>query len=169
MPRVSDINRRPKFTPYRRPNLHPETNTKLTKRTGWCAKGQRYRAYAPFGKWRTQTLLAGPRCHGLTAQFIVDAPTNRLIFEAWIETQLAPTLSKGDVVVLDNVGSQERARRPTDQATRRMVTVPASLLPVFEPYRDGILQAQDLTAKTCRTKLRCNHKSIGRDCRSFLH
>ena len=29
---------------------------------------------------------------------------NRRIFETWIETQLAPTLSQGDVVILDNVG-----------------------------------------------------------------
>ncbi len=29
---------------------------------------------------------------------------NSRIFETWIETQLAPTLSQGDVVILDNVG-----------------------------------------------------------------
>lgn len=86
------------------------TNTKLTKRTGWSAKGTRYRAHAPFGKWRTQTFIAGLRCHGMTAPFIVDAPMNRRIFETWIETQLAPTLSKGDVVILDNVGFHKSER-----------------------------------------------------------
>ncbi|WP_442967336.1 hypothetical protein [Rhizobium sp. AG207R] len=29
---------------------------------------------------------------------------NRSIFETWVETQLSPTLSAGDVVILDNVG-----------------------------------------------------------------
>jgi transposase len=86
------------------------TNTKLTKRTGWSPKGQRYRTHAPFGRWRTQTFIAGLRCHGLTAPFIVDAPMNRRIFETWIETQLAPTLSKGDVVILDNVGFHRSER-----------------------------------------------------------
>ena len=86
------------------------TNTKLIKRTGWSAKGKRYRTHAPFGKWRTQTFVAGLRCHGMTAPFIVDAPMNRRIFETWIETQLAPTLSKGDVVILDNVGFHKSAR-----------------------------------------------------------
>jgi transposase len=28
---------------------------------------------------------------------------NSRIFERWVETQLAPTLSRGDVVILDNV------------------------------------------------------------------
>lgn len=46
----------------------------------------------------------------MTVPFIVDAPMNRLIFEAWIETQLVPTLSKGDVVVLDNVGFDKSER-----------------------------------------------------------
>ena len=86
------------------------TNTRLTKRSGWSHKGRRFVAYAPFGKWKTQTFIAGLRCHGLTAPFVVDAPMNSRIFEAWIETQLAPTLSPGDVVILDNVGFHKSQR-----------------------------------------------------------
>ncbi|WP_290899894.1 transposase [Hoeflea sp.] len=73
------------------------TNTRLTKRTGWSRKGDRSVAYAPFGKWNTQTFIAGPRCHGLTAPWIVDAPMNRRIFETLIDTQLARTLSPATV------------------------------------------------------------------------
>ncbi|MCJ9668508.1 MULTISPECIES: transposase [unclassified Neorhizobium] len=61
------------------------TNTRLTKRTGWSRKGNRVVAYAPFGKWKAQTFIAGLRCHGLTAPFIVDAPMNSRIFETWID------------------------------------------------------------------------------------
>lgn len=32
------------------------------------------------------------------------------IFQTWIETQLAPTLSPGDVVILDNVGFHKSER-----------------------------------------------------------
>jgi transposase len=86
------------------------TNTKLTKRTGWSRKGWRYYGYAPFSRWKTQTFIAGLRCHGLVAPWIVNAPMNRRSFEAWIETQLVPTLSKGDVVILDNVGFHKSER-----------------------------------------------------------
>ena len=79
------------------------TNTKLTKRTGWSPRGERLRTYAPFGAWRTQTFIAALRCHGLTAPWIIDRPMNRRIFEIYVETQLAPTLQKGDVVIMDNV------------------------------------------------------------------
>lgn len=73
-------------------------------------EGATVRAYAPFGKWKTQTFIAGLRCHGLTAPFIVNAPMNSRIFETWIEAQLAPTLSPGDVVILDNVSFHKSER-----------------------------------------------------------
>lgn len=86
------------------------TNTKLSKRAGWSPKGRRYRAHAPFGRWKTQTFIAGLRCHGLVAPWIVDAPMNTAIFEHYLETQLVPVLSPGDVVILDNVGFHKSPR-----------------------------------------------------------
>ncbi|VTZ25022.1 transposase (fragment) [Methylocella tundrae] len=47
------------------------------------------------------------RCHGLTAPFVIDAPMNRRIFETYVETQLAPTLEKGDVVIMDNLAAHK--------------------------------------------------------------
>lgn len=75
------------------------TNTKLTKRAGWSPKGERFRTHAPFGKWQTQTFIAGLRCHSLIAPWIVNAPMNGTIFETYIETQLAPELNPGDIVI----------------------------------------------------------------------
>jgi len=72
------------------------TTTKMTRLRGRCLKGQRLRSKAPFGHWKTQTFIAGLRCDGLTAPFVIDAPMNRHIFETYIETQLAPTLKEGD-------------------------------------------------------------------------
>ncbi|WP_245410222.1 transposase [Falsochrobactrum shanghaiense] len=72
------------------------TNTRLSKRTGWSARGSCFAAYAPFGHWKTQALIAGLRCHGLIAP--------------WIETQLVPTRSPGDIVILDNVGFHKSER-----------------------------------------------------------
>jgi hypothetical protein len=36
---------------------------------------------------------------------VIDAPMNRRNFEAWVESQLAPTLKPGDMVILDNLSS----------------------------------------------------------------
>lgn len=79
------------------------TTTKMTRTRGRAPRGERLRAAAPFGHWATQTFIAGLRCWGLTAPWIIDGPINRAAFDAYLETQLAPTLTKGDVVILDNL------------------------------------------------------------------
>jgi transposase len=89
------------------------TNTKMTRLRGRCPKGERLNAKAPFGHWGTQTFVAGLKCDGLVAPWVVDAPMNRAIFDTYVETQLAPVLKPGDVVILDNLSSHksERAER----------------------------------------------------------
>lgn len=86
------------------------TTTKMTRLRGRSLKGQRLRSKAPFGHWKTQTFVAGLRCHGLTAPFVVNQPMNRRIFETYVETQLAPTLQKGDVVIMDNLSSHKSSK-----------------------------------------------------------
>jgi transposase len=86
------------------------TTTKMTRLRGRCPKGRRLFSQAPFGHWKTQTFIAGLRCHGLTAPFVVDAPMNRDIFETYVATQLAPTLAKGDVVIMDNLPAHKSSK-----------------------------------------------------------
>ena len=118
------------------------TNTKLTKRRGWSPRGKRYRTHAPFGSWKTQTFITGLRCHGLTAPWIVNAPMNGRIFETWIETQLAPTLSRGDVLILDNVAFHKKsASRRIGQGTRCMASLPPTLFPGPQSHRNGLFKA----------------------------
>ena len=79
------------------------TTTKMTRLRGRARKGARLHGRAPFGHWHTQTFIAGLRADGLTAPWIIDRPMTRQIFNVWVETQLAPTLNRGDVVILDNL------------------------------------------------------------------
>ncbi len=75
----------------------------MTRLRGRSLCGERLQAQAPFGRWGTQTFIAGLRCFGLTAPWVIESPINRLTFNRYVETQLAPTLRKGDVVILDNL------------------------------------------------------------------
>ncbi|PHR92230.1 MAG: hypothetical protein COA78_33585 [Blastopirellula sp.] len=108
------INRRNRFfnKAISRPVFIDETstNTKLIKRTGWAPRGERYRTHAPFGAWQSQTFIAGLRCHGLIAPWIIYAPMNGKLFEVYVETQLAHTLQSGDVLILDNVAFHKSKR-----------------------------------------------------------
>jgi hypothetical protein len=73
------------------------TTTKMTRPRGRALKGKHLRSKAPFGYWKTQTFVAGLRCDALTAPLVTDAPMDRRIFEAYVETQ--PRLEKGDIVI----------------------------------------------------------------------
>ncbi len=114
------------------------TNTKLTKRSGWSPRGQRYRTHSPFGSWKSQTFIAGLRSHGMVAPWIVDRPMNSRIFETWVETQLAPTLSQGDVVILDNVGFH---RSPQAEELVRAKGAWLLFLPPYSPDLNPIEMA----------------------------
>lgn len=83
--------------------------TKMTRPRGRSPRGQRLVAHAPFGRWQTQTFIAGLRCGALTAPWVLDGPMNQATFEVYVQTQLAPTLNPGDVVILDNVGFHKSA------------------------------------------------------------
>jgi hypothetical protein len=50
------------------------TNTKMTRLRGRALCGNRLRALAPFGRWGTQTFIAGLRLGGLTAPWVLDGP-----------------------------------------------------------------------------------------------
>jgi transposase len=83
------------------------TTTKMTRLRGRARRGQRLKMKAPFGHWGTQTFVAGLRHDGLTAPWVINGPMNRRIFETYVETQLAPTLKPGDMVILDNLSSHK--------------------------------------------------------------
>ena len=86
------------------------TTTKMTRLRGRARRGVRLKADAPFGHWATQTFIAGLRCDGLTAPWVINHPLNRQTLDTYIETQLAPTLQEGDVVIIDNLSSHKSAK-----------------------------------------------------------
>jgi hypothetical protein len=111
------------------------TNTKMTKATGRCLKGERLFAKAPFGHWGTQTLIAGLKSNGLVAPWVINAPMNRVIFDTYVETQLAPILKPGDVVILDNLAAHksERAENIVRAKGAWLLFLPPDLPQKFHP------------------------------------
>jgi transposase len=87
--------------------------TNMVKATGWAPVGERLQDHAPFGHWRTQTFVAALRNDRLDAPWVIDGAMNRQMFERYVETQLAPSLRPGDVVILDNLSSHKSPRAAT--------------------------------------------------------
>lgn len=76
--------------------------TNMAKTTGWAPRGERLVDHAPFGCWQTQTFIAALHHDRLDAPWVIDGAMNGEMFNLYVETQLAPTLHKGDVIILEN-------------------------------------------------------------------
>lgn len=77
--------------------------TKMARLRGRARRGERCRAPIPHGHWKTTTFTAALRLEGLTAPMVLDGPMNGAAFRAYVEQNLAPSLGRGDVVILDNL------------------------------------------------------------------
>ena len=76
---------------------------------GWAPVGRRLPGVAPFGHWNTMTFLAALRHDRVEAPWLIKGPINGERFRLYVEQVLVPTLSPGDVVVMDNLGSHKGA------------------------------------------------------------
>lgn len=78
-------------------------STNMIRRYGRGTRGERLVCKVPFGHWKTSTFIAALRHDRVTAPMLLDGPMNGACFLAYVEQVLAPTLKRGDIVVMDNV------------------------------------------------------------------
>ena len=50
--------------------------TNMIRGYGRSPRGERLVGTVPYGHWKTTTFVAGLRCDGLTAPFVIDGPIN---------------------------------------------------------------------------------------------
>jgi transposase len=88
------------------------TNTSLSPRYAYAPKGRRAYAQIPRNRGANTTLFASMSLEGMGPCLAVEGATTAMVFEAYIEQVLAPTLRCGQIVVVDNLGAHksERAR-----------------------------------------------------------
>jgi transposase len=63
----------------------------------------------PHGHWKTTTFVGALRLGGMTAPMVLDGPMNGPAFLAYVEQVLAPTLKRGDTVIMDNLPAHKVA------------------------------------------------------------
>ena len=96
--------------------LGAEPDATLAELRDWLAAERP----VPYGHWTTTTFVAGLRCDGLTAPFVIDGPINGEWF--YVEKVLAPTLRPGTLVP-QRIGDLDipRWREATGQDALRQV------------------------------------------------
>jgi hypothetical protein len=79
-------------------------STNMTRRYGRATRGERLVCKVPHGHWKTSTFVAALRHNRVAAPFLLDGPMNGTTFLAYVEDVLVPTLKRGDIIIMDNVG-----------------------------------------------------------------
>lgn len=100
-----DWGRLQKTLPIERLVFLDETGAKtnMTRLYGRAIKGQRCNDHAPDGRWERTSILSAIRVNGETCSMVFDGALDGKIFNAYIEKFLLPTLSPGDMVIMDNL------------------------------------------------------------------
>ena len=96
------------------------------------------------------TFIAALRCDRIDAPCLFDGPINGEAFLAYVRDFLVPTLSPGDVVVMDNLGSHrgKAVRQAIRQAGAKLLFLPKyspDLNPieqVFSKLKQNLRRAQ---------------------------
>jgi transposase len=128
--------------------------TNMTRTHGRAPKGERLHAKAPFGKWKTLTFLAALRCDRIDAPCVLDGPINGQLFTTYVEQFLVPTLSPGDVVIMDNLGSHK------GQAVRQAIRHAGARLLFLPPYSPDLNPIEQVFAKLKTLLRKANERSV---------
>jgi transposase len=108
---------------------------------GWGPRSRRLQATVPYGHWKTMTFVAALRLDRISAPWIIDGPINGELFTVYAEQVLAPTLIKGDIVILDNLGSHK------GQAARNAIRARGAHLIFLPPYSPDLNPIEQVFAK----------------------
>jgi transposase len=115
--------------------------TNMTRLHGRCPRGTRLVAKVPHGRWHTLTFLAALRCDRIAAPCVIDGPIDAQRFRAYTEQVLVPTLTPGDIVIMDNLGSHR------GQAVRRAIRAAGAKLFFLPKYSPDLNPIEQVFAK----------------------
>jgi transposase len=130
------------------------TNTSLSPLYAWAKKGQRAYWCVPRNRGANTTVLSTMSAKGMGSSLTVEGATTSAVFEAYVEQVLAPTLRKGQVVVMDNLSAHkgERIRQLIEERGCELIYLP-SYSPDFNPIEEAFAKIKALVRKAeARTK-----------------
>jgi transposase len=124
------------------------TNTSLSPLYAWAPKGQRAYWCVPRNRGANTTVLSSMNAGGMGPSLTVEGATTSLVFEAYVEQVLAPTLRRGQVVVMDNLSAHkgERVRQLIEERGCELLYLP-SYSPDFNPIEEAFSKIKGVVRK----------------------
>jgi transposase len=103
---------------------------------------------APQPRAQHYLMLSSMTLEGMGTSLAVEGATNRKVFETYVEQVLAPTLRRGQVVVMDNLTAHkgERVKELIEQRGCELLYLPP-YSPDFNPIEEAFAKIKGLMRK----------------------
>ena len=110
----------------------------MTSLYAYAPKGQRARGSVPRNYGAIMTVIASMSLTGMGPAFVLDGSADSAAFEIYVEQLLAPSLRKGQIVILDNLSIHlsPRVRAAIEARGCRLLFLPA-YSPDFSPIEEA--------------------------------
>jgi transposase len=116
-------------------------HTSMDRLRSRAPKGERAYGKVPRNRGKNTTLIASMSLFGMGEAMCLRGGTDAAAFEAYVEWFLAPQLSEGQVVVMDNLG----AHRP--ERIRELIEARGAELVFLPPYSPDLSPIEEAFSK----------------------
>jgi transposase len=142
-------------------------STNMARRFGWAPRGERCRMSIPFG-WKTKTLVAALRWDRIDAPMTIDGALDGASFLAYVEQVLAPTLSTGETVLMDNLRTHKVAgvKEAIEAKGARLVYLPP-YSPDFDPIEESFSKIKSILRRIAARTAEALDAAVGKALQSF--
>ena len=130
------------------------THTSLAPIYAYAPIGERAFFEIPRNRGKNTTLLRSIHAQGMGPSMAVEGATTARVFEPYVERVLAPTLSPGQVVVMDKLGAHrpKKIRALIEERGCELLYLP-SYSPDLNPIEEALSKVKHLLRKiAARTK-----------------
>jgi transposase len=124
------------------------THISMDRLRARAPRGQRAYGRVPKNRGKNMTLIASMSLSGMGESMCIEGATDAKAFEAYVEHFLAPSLTEGQVVVMDNLGAHrpERVRDLIEARGAELVFVP-SYSPDLNPIEQAFSKIKNILRK----------------------
>lgn len=129
-------------------------HTSLAPIYGYASRGERLYLPVPRSRGKNTTLLCSMKIEGMGPSLAVEGATTARVFETYVEKVLVPSLRKGQIVVMDNLGAHrpKRIRELIEQQGCELLYLPP-YSPDYNPIEEAFAKIKNLLRKaTARSK-----------------
>jgi transposase len=131
-------------------------HTSMTRLYARAPKGQRAYGKVPRNRGKNTTLIAAMTLEGgMGESMAIEGATDSEVFEAYVEHFLAPTLTEGQVVVLDGLGAHrtEKVRELVEARGAQLLFLP-SYSPDLNPIEEAFSKIKGIIVRKAGARTR---------------